>query len=224
MCKCALRLTIDANLLEFSAKLYKKYALEDGVKNKTINAEEMCQKAVKIAGFDQIEELYFGPKMNWIECIYEARKWGFSSRYGENTDSYNYLPLFSTDIIFNFNPNLKVIFLDILMDQHDLRDAMPMSKPAIVEMETAGPLHICLNKVTNLKALSIDYFEQCYHSDTVEELILKTLSGDYNVHKMFPNLKKLKVKVFCPFVLDMCGIGNAGLCDGVVLEELEIEE
>lgn len=221
------RLTIDANLLELTEHLYKN-------KSNAKDGESMCRNlATFIAGFETIEELYFGPMLHLIEGIYEKRKWGLGSR--SNAKVKFFMPRFSTDFINNLNPNLKVIFFgDVDIDSFDLRDAgsecpiiikpMEMSKIHQLSLLEGGPVQTCLNKATHLKSVSINYFENCYHSDTVEELILRTLSGDNKVHEMFPNLKKIRVKICCPFIMDMSGTGNAGLYDGVVLDELEIEE
>lgn len=83
------RLTLDANLLELTGKLYKKNALNDGSRSKNTNGEEMCRKLVNfIAGFNQIEELYFGPMLHWVEKIYESRKRGFGHRFNEKARFY----------------------------------------------------------------------------------------------------------------------------------------
>lgn len=230
-CVNAKRLTIDANFLGLMNEDYKGRMLRGDVVNST---KILCQKALAfIKDFDQIEELYVGPKVSLIEAVYSAKEWMFEKRSNKNANFYN--PHFSTELVINLNPNLKVIHIaNIETDPYDLRDvgmrcplaihAMPLSKPAQLEKLEGGPSHICLNRLTNLRALSINYFAFCFHSDVVTELILNALTGDYKVHQMFANLKKLRVKVFCPFVLDMAGTGNAGLYDGVVLDELEIEQ
>lgn len=227
-CANAKRLTIDANFLELVNAEYKERMLRGD------NTKILCQKALAfIKDFDQIEELYVGPKVKLIEAVYSAKGWMFERRSNNNANFYN--PYFSTELVINLNPNLKVIHIaNIDTDPYDLRDvgmrcplaihAMPLSKPAQLEKLEGGPSHICLNRLSNLRALSIKYFAFCLHSDVVTELILNSLTGDYKVHQMFANLKKLRVKVFCPFVLDMAGTGNAGLYDGVVLDELEIEQ
>lgn len=228
------RLTIDANLLELSERMYNKKALNESCKSTNTSGEVTCRKLVSfIAEFNGIEELYFGPMLHLIEKIYDVKKWGIESRFSENAKFF--LPKFSTDFLNNLNPNLKMIFFGrVSVDSFDLRDVGSRCSVVIKPMKMSlhnqltelegGPVHTCLCKVTNLKAVSIKYFENGYHSDTVEELILTTLSGDNKVHEMFPNLKKIRVKMFCPFVMDMIGTGNAGLYDGVVLDELEIEE
>lgn len=223
------RLTIDANLKDNSDDTYTKRIL---LTKK--NVKELCQKALAfISSFDQVEEFYLGPKVNLISDIYITEKWAFSRRLHVNAKGY-YQPTFSTEFLKNLNPNLKVMYLgDVFEDSFDLRDAgstcskiiapLPSSKSALLAQAEGGPTHICLNRATDLRVLSIQYFESGYHSDTVVELILYTLSGDNKVHEMFPNLKKLTVNMFCPFVMDMSGTGNAGLYDGVVIDELEVE-
>lgn len=230
-CVNAKRLTLDANLLGLTKKVYKKNNLKSG---KNPNPEALLLKALTfISHFDQIEEQYLGPELNFIEEIYEDEKWGFSRRFNENAKFYR--PNFASEIVVNFNPNLKVLFFGgTCVDSYDLRDvgvscplvmkALAMSQPSQLEEMEGGPSHICLNRLTNLKVLSMGYAMYGYHSDFVVELILPTLSGDFKVHQMFPNLRKLTVKMFCPFVFDMSGTANAGLYDRVTLDELEIEE
>lgn len=229
-CVNAKRLTVDANFLELANEEYKKKMLHGG-----INAAKMlCRKAlVFMKEFDQIEELYFGHNLKLIEAIYGANGWMFERRSNQNAKFYN--ARFSTELVINLNPNLKLIHItNVETDPYDLRDvgmrcpvainAMPSSQPAQLEKLEGGPSHICLNGLTNLRALAISYFAFCFHSNTVDELILNSLPGDYKVHQMFANLKKLRVKVFCPFVLDMADTGNSGLYDGVAIDELEIEQ
>lgn len=229
-CVNAKRLTLDANFSELENEEYKKRMLRGDVNA----AKTLCHKAlVFMKEFDQIEELYFGPNLKLIEAIYYANGWMFEKRSNQHAKFFK--AHFSTELVVNLNPNLKLIHtINVVTDAYDLRDvgmrcpvainAMPMSEPAHLEKLEGGPSHICLNGLMNLRALAISYFAFCFHSDTVDELILNSLPGDYKVHQMFANLKKLRVKVFCPFVLDMAGTGNAGLYDGVILDELEIEQ
>lgn len=207
------------------------------------NGEAMFRKLVTfIAGFDGIEELYFGPMLHLTELLYEetfkhsqcyeAKKYGYESLCAK---TQFYRPKFSTDVINSLNSNLQTIFFNnVQVDAFDLRNVASTCPAIIIPMclSDDSPLlqlegsfvHTCLNALTNLRVLSIEYFGNCYHSDTVEELILSTLSGDFKVHEMFPKIKKLRVKMFCPFVMDMSGTGNRGLYDNVLLDELEVEE
>ncbi|XP_037032688.1 uncharacterized protein LOC119071754 [Bradysia coprophila] len=226
MCVNVKQLTIDGNLLELEKRAYHTKADKP-------RGEVMCRNLVTfIGGFDKIEELFFGPRLNLAEKIYSKNKWGWGNRFGAKSGFYK--AVLSTDFINHLNSNLKAIFFNCCdIDSFDLRDAGHRCPVAIKPMEMSlinqmyklegGPAHTCLNKLVNLKSLSIPYFENCFHSDTVGELILETLSGDNRVHQMFPNLKKIRVQYFCPFVMDMSGTANEGLYDGVILDELEVE-
>lgn len=225
VCVNAKQLTMDANLMELEQRAYRK-------KVDKPKSEILCRNLVAfVAGFDKIEELYFGPMLSLIEEIYAQNKWGLENR---RSGAKFYDPKFSTDFINNLNSNLKTIFFNgVCIDSFDLRDVghrcpivikpLEMSNISQLSKLEGRPEHTCLNKLKSLKTLSIKYFENCYHSDTVGELILDTLSGDNKVHEMFPNLKKIRVGYFCPFVMDMANTGNAGLYTGVVLDELEVE-
>lgn len=234
-CMNAKRLTIDGNLEGINENVYKRNVHIASEKIKRANGGLLFESALTfVRSYNQIEELFFGSDMELIDKIYTTKKWGFGRRIKSNGKFVS--PTFSTEILINLNPNLKMIsFIDYdEVDPYDLRDmgsvcssvmnAMKISKPSQLEKLECCPMHICLNQVTNLRVLSTGYFSSGFHSDTLVELVLKTLSGDYKVHQMFPNLKKLRVKMFCPFVMDMSGTLNAGLYDGVVLDEIEVEE
>ncbi|XP_037041670.1 uncharacterized protein LOC119078284 [Bradysia coprophila] len=233
MCGNIKRLTIDANLLEQAECTYKQKMVD------VTNPEAMfLTLETFIAGLDGIEELYFGPMLHLTEEFYEEtfkRPPRYEGKVCGCVEPTHYHPKFSTDVINSLNSSLKKIFFNnAQVDAFDLREIADTCPIVIIPMCVSDEnpflkqkgefLHTCLNRLTNLRALSIEYFDNCYHSETVQELILNTLSGDFKIHEMFPNVKTLRVRIFCPFVMDMSKTGNEGLYDDVVLDELEVEE